>query len=179
MCLDRIVPSRPAATRAIKRQLSAWICRITAARTCHTKLIRKPNASTTGAAQAAQAAVAGCFDHVRGGAQGIAVSMVNPGAVKTPIWSKATGLADELLAAGPPQAAALYGRLIQQVSAFILHQRRRRRPCTYQTPAQTGPWGRSRYAARLEIAWPNDAAVATHGIPEQLQWWVEGCGSGC
>lgn len=50
------------------------------------------------------------------GVQGIVVRMVNPGAVKTPIWSKATGLADELLDAAPPQAAALYGRLIQQVS---------------------------------------------------------------
>ncbi len=57
------------------------------------------------------------------GAQGIAVRMVNPGAVKTPIWSKAAGLADELLTAAPPQAAALYGRLIQQVSAFLLRRR--------------------------------------------------------
>ncbi len=53
----------------------------------------------------------------RHSAQSIAVCMVNPGPVQTPIWAKSTGQADQLLAAAPPQAAALYGRLIQQARA--------------------------------------------------------------
>lgn len=41
---------------------------------------------------------------------------MSPGAVRTPIWTKSTAAADELLAAAPPAAERLYGRLIRQVS---------------------------------------------------------------
>lgn len=53
--------------------------------------------------------------------QGIKVSMVNPGAVRTPIWSKSTGQADQLLAEAPPLAGTLYGGLIRQVQAGAAH----------------------------------------------------------
>lgn len=48
--------------------------------------------------------------------QGIEVCLVSPGAVRTPIWTKAMAAADELLAAAPLAAERLYGRLIRQVS---------------------------------------------------------------
>jgi NAD(P)-dependent dehydrogenase (short-subunit alcohol dehydrogenase family) len=44
--------------------------------------------------------------------QGIEVSVVEPGGVKTPIWDKGLSHADEIEAATPPQGRELYGRMI-------------------------------------------------------------------
>lgn len=46
---------------------------------------------------------------------GIPVSLVQPGAIKTPIWDKSEFAADELIAAMPPRAQALYGGTIRVV----------------------------------------------------------------
>jgi NAD(P)-dependent dehydrogenase (short-subunit alcohol dehydrogenase family) len=43
--------------------------------------------------------------------QGVSVSVVEPGAVKTPIWDKGLSDADEVEAAMPPEARRLYGGL--------------------------------------------------------------------
>ena len=43
--------------------------------------------------------------------QGVDVILIEPGGVKTPIWTKASRLADEMLGEGmPPEAERLYGR---------------------------------------------------------------------
>jgi len=48
--------------------------------------------------------------------QGIDVILIEPGGVKTPIWTKANQLADEMIADNmPPEAERFYGRLIQAV----------------------------------------------------------------
>jgi len=47
---------------------------------------------------------------VRG--QGIEVSLIEPGGVKTPIWEKGLAEADSLEAAMPPEADRLYGQLV-------------------------------------------------------------------
>jgi NAD(P)-dependent dehydrogenase (short-subunit alcohol dehydrogenase family) len=50
--------------------------------------------------------------------QGVDVILIEPGGVKTPIWGKASQLADEMLADGmPPEADRLYGRMIEAVRA--------------------------------------------------------------
>jgi NAD(P)-dependent dehydrogenase (short-subunit alcohol dehydrogenase family) len=49
--------------------------------------------------------------------QGVDVILVEPGGVKTPIWGKAEGLADEMLEDVPPEAERLYGKLIGAVRA--------------------------------------------------------------
>jgi NAD(P)-dependent dehydrogenase (short-subunit alcohol dehydrogenase family) len=50
--------------------------------------------------------------------QGVDVILIEPGGVKTPIWSKAGKLADEMLAEGmPAEAERLYGRTISAVRA--------------------------------------------------------------
>jgi NAD(P)-dependent dehydrogenase (short-subunit alcohol dehydrogenase family) len=40
---------------------------------------------------------------------GIAVSIVEPGTIRTPIWARGAAKADELLAAGESRAGELYG----------------------------------------------------------------------
>lgn len=44
--------------------------------------------------------------------QGIDVSVIEPGGVKTPIWDKGLSEADKIEAAAPPEARRLYGGLI-------------------------------------------------------------------
>ena len=49
--------------------------------------------------------------------QGVDVVVIEPGGVKTPIWDKGTELGDSLLAAMPPEAHRLYGRLVDALRA--------------------------------------------------------------
>jgi NAD(P)-dependent dehydrogenase (short-subunit alcohol dehydrogenase family) len=46
---------------------------------------------------------------------GVDVILVEPGGVKTPIWTKAEKLADDMLEDLPPEAERLYGKLIEAV----------------------------------------------------------------
>ena len=46
---------------------------------------------------------------------GIAVSIVEPGAVATPLWEKAAKTAEAMLGAAPPEALVLYGEAIEAV----------------------------------------------------------------
>jgi len=52
---------------------------------------------------------------VRG--QGIEVVVIEPGAIKTPIWGKGNAAADEMLAGAPPEAEELYGDIIRALRA--------------------------------------------------------------
>jgi NAD(P)-dependent dehydrogenase (short-subunit alcohol dehydrogenase family) len=47
--------------------------------------------------------------------QGVDVIVIEPGAVKTPIWRKGNELADELQRQAPPEAERLYGPLVEGV----------------------------------------------------------------
>jgi len=49
--------------------------------------------------------------------QGVDVILIEPGGVKTPIWSKSRDTADEMLEDAPPEAEGLYGSLIAAVRA--------------------------------------------------------------
>jgi NAD(P)-dependent dehydrogenase (short-subunit alcohol dehydrogenase family) len=46
---------------------------------------------------------------------GVDVILVEPGGVKTPIWTKSTQTADEMLEDVPPEVRQLYGKLIEAV----------------------------------------------------------------
>jgi NAD(P)-dependent dehydrogenase (short-subunit alcohol dehydrogenase family) len=46
---------------------------------------------------------------------GVEVILIEPGGVKTPIWTKSTETADALLDDGPPEVRQLYGKLIEGV----------------------------------------------------------------
>jgi NAD(P)-dependent dehydrogenase (short-subunit alcohol dehydrogenase family) len=47
--------------------------------------------------------------------QGVDVIVIEPGGVKTPIWSKSNDAADELQQQMPPEAERLYGKMIEGV----------------------------------------------------------------
>jgi len=47
--------------------------------------------------------------------QGVDVILIEPGGVKTPIWDKSRGAADEMLQGAPPEAERLYGKMIAAV----------------------------------------------------------------
>jgi len=47
--------------------------------------------------------------------QGVDVIVIEPGGVKTPIWSKSNEAADELQQQMPPEAERLYGKMIEAV----------------------------------------------------------------
>jgi NAD(P)-dependent dehydrogenase (short-subunit alcohol dehydrogenase family) len=49
--------------------------------------------------------------------QGIDVVVIEPGAIKTPIWQKGNAAAEEMLADAPPEAERLYGGLIRALRA--------------------------------------------------------------
>jgi NAD(P)-dependent dehydrogenase (short-subunit alcohol dehydrogenase family) len=49
--------------------------------------------------------------------QGVDVILIEPGGVKTPIWDKSRGSADEMLQGAPPEAERLYGTMIAAVRA--------------------------------------------------------------
>jgi NAD(P)-dependent dehydrogenase (short-subunit alcohol dehydrogenase family) len=49
--------------------------------------------------------------------QGVEVVLIEPGAIKTPIWKKGNAAADEMLTGAPPEAERLYGRLIEALRA--------------------------------------------------------------
>lgn len=48
---------------------------------------------------------------------GVDVILVEPGGVKTPIWDKGEQLADQMLAAMPPEAQQLYGDMMDKLRA--------------------------------------------------------------
>jgi NAD(P)-dependent dehydrogenase (short-subunit alcohol dehydrogenase family) len=51
--------------------------------------------------------------------QGVAVSLIEPGGVKTPIWEKGLAGADEVEASMPPDAQARYGGLVSAIRAEV------------------------------------------------------------
>jgi NAD(P)-dependent dehydrogenase (short-subunit alcohol dehydrogenase family) len=58
--------------------------------------------------------------------QGVDVIVIEPGGVKTPIWGKGNELAASMMAAMPPEAERLYGRMVEAVrreTAKIEHER--------------------------------------------------------
>jgi NAD(P)-dependent dehydrogenase (short-subunit alcohol dehydrogenase family) len=49
--------------------------------------------------------------------QGVEVIVVEPGAIKTPIWGKGNAAAEEMLSEAPPEAEQLYGDMIRAIRA--------------------------------------------------------------
>ena len=73
----------------------------------------------TGAYHASKFGLEGVSDTLRRelDGQGVAVIVIEPGGVKTPIWRKGTSVADEMAASMPPEMERLYGRLRDAIRA--------------------------------------------------------------
>ena len=73
----------------------------------------------TGAYHASKFGLEGVSDTLRRelDGQGVAVIVIEPGGVKTPIWRKGTAVADEVAASMPPEMERLYGRLRDAIRA--------------------------------------------------------------
>jgi NAD(P)-dependent dehydrogenase (short-subunit alcohol dehydrogenase family) len=73
----------------------------------------------TGAYHASKFGLEGVSDTLRRelDGQGVAVIVIEPGGVKTPIWRKGTAKADEVAASMPPEMERLYGRLRDAIRA--------------------------------------------------------------
>ncbi|BFU96607.1 MAG: Oxidoreductase, Glucose/ribitol dehydrogenase family [Nitrospira sp.] len=56
---------------------------------------------------------------------GLHVSIIEPGAVATPIWEKSTKVGDEIAASAGPAALALYGELVARVKDRVAQSARR------------------------------------------------------
>lgn len=71
-------------------------------------------------------ALAAISDSLRGELHtfGIHVSLIEPGAVKTPIWEKSRQTADELTSTLPPEAVERYGAIMQTAKKMIDLQER-------------------------------------------------------
>lgn len=91
---------------------------------------------------------------------GIAVSIVEPGTIRTPIWDRSLAAGDELLDRLPPETLQRYGRLIEAVRRRALASARRGTPpeavADAVVHALTSPRPRTRYLvgrdARLRLA---------------------------
>nr|MDQ2959820.1 SDR family NAD(P)-dependent oxidoreductase [Candidatus Dormibacteraeota bacterium] len=55
---------------------------------------------------------------------GISVSLIEPGAVKTPIWDKGKQAGEDLLSKAPAQIRQLYGRAVEIASSIAEHENR-------------------------------------------------------
>ena len=73
----------------------------------------------TGAYHASKFGLEGVSDTLRRelDGQGVAVIVIEPGGVKTPIWRKGASVADEMAASMPPEMERLYGRLRDAIRA--------------------------------------------------------------
>jgi NAD(P)-dependent dehydrogenase (short-subunit alcohol dehydrogenase family) len=58
--------------------------------------------------------------------QAVDVVVIEPGGVKTPIWKKGNELADDLQAGMPPEAARLYGPMVEALRAQTVKIERER-----------------------------------------------------
>ncbi|MFF0541801.1 SDR family NAD(P)-dependent oxidoreductase [Nocardia thailandica] len=125
-----------------------------------------------GAYAAAQFAKEGLSDSLRRelAGTGVAVSVIEPGAIATPIWDKVAATADRVLAAAPADVAALYRA---PFTRFVARNESAARSAA-TTPGQfaravehalTSPRPRTRYRVGRDAA---AASLAARLLPDRL-----------
>lgn len=104
---------------------------------------------------------------------GIAVSIVEPGAIATPIWEKSTRVGDELAAAAGPETRALYGDMAQRVKEAVADAGKRAIPAEAVARAVLHALTASRPKTRYLVG--TDAkirAAMIKWLPDRVQDWV-------
>ncbi|HTY17382.1 MAG TPA: SDR family oxidoreductase [Myxococcota bacterium] len=92
---------------------------------------------------------------------GVAVSLVEPGAIATPIWDKGVEMGDELVRTLPPQAIDFYGERIERLRAYAR-----------KAPAQAIPPERVAEAVRHALAAPRPRTRYRVGADARSGWWL-------
>ncbi|MFP4322432.1 MAG: SDR family oxidoreductase [Anaerolineales bacterium] len=101
---------------------------------------------------------------------GMHVSIIEPGAVRTPIWAKAEGDADAMFADYPPEAWAYYGRTLRWLQKTIpqmggMPPERVARAVEHALTAR-------RPRARYVIDWPSRLRAWLEILPVPLRDWA-------
>lgn len=104
---------------------------------------------------------------------GIEVSIVEPGAIATPIWEKSTKVGDELAAAVGSEGRALYGNMVQRVQAAVADAAKRAIPAETVAKvvlhALTAPRPKTRYLVGTDA---KIRAVMIKWLPDRVQDWI-------
>jgi NAD(P)-dependent dehydrogenase (short-subunit alcohol dehydrogenase family) len=101
---------------------------------------------------------------------GIAVSIVEPGDIQTPIWHKGLAAADKMLAAWPPDAFAMYGPVVDMMGKSLAAPRGI--PAEVVAEAVARLLQARRPAARVLVG--NDARLLAviERLPTRLRDWL-------
>jgi len=92
---------------------------------------------------------------------GVAVSLVEPGAIATPIWEKGVATGDALVKTLPERALAHYGAGIERLRAYAA-----------KAPGQSIPAERVAEAVRHALAAPRPRTRYRVGNDARLGWWL-------
>jgi NAD(P)-dependent dehydrogenase (short-subunit alcohol dehydrogenase family) len=97
------------------------------------------------------------------------VSVVQPGAIDTPIWSKAGGVIQELLEGASPEELKLYGSAIKGIAPrYTPHGISTDSVARAVAHALTSPHPKTRYAIGLEGV----VARVARSLPDRLRDWL-------
>jgi len=91
----------------------------------------------------------------------VAVSLVEPGAIATPIWEKGVAMGDALVKTLPERALAQYGDGIARLRAYAANG-----------PGQSIPAERVAEAVRHALAAPRPRTRYRVGNDARLGWWI-------
>jgi len=92
---------------------------------------------------------------------GVAVSLVEPGAIATPIWEKGVAMGDALVKTLPERALAQYGDAIARLRAYAANAQ-----------GQSIPAERVAEAVRHALAAPRPRTRYRVGNDARLGWWI-------
>jgi len=104
---------------------------------------------------------------------GLHVSIIEPGAVATPIWEKSTKAGDEIAASADPAALALYGDLVARVKDRVAQSARR--AISPDVVAQTVLHALTATKPKTRYLVGSDAkirAVMLRWLPDRAQDWM-------
>jgi NAD(P)-dependent dehydrogenase (short-subunit alcohol dehydrogenase family) len=103
---------------------------------------------------------------------GIAVIVVEPGSIVTPIWEKSLSAAKTLIQKLPPAAFELYGSSIENAMNVIFHTGESGMPVSTVTRVVAQALTASNPKARHAIGWPVRLAIFLAGTaPTRLRDW--------
>jgi NAD(P)-dependent dehydrogenase (short-subunit alcohol dehydrogenase family) len=100
---------------------------------------------------------------------GIAVSIVEPGTIRTPIWEKSAAVADELMQDAPPELDELYGGRIASFRRMALARARHGAPADEVAQAVETALNAARPRARTLVGRDAKLRASLERLPDRLR----------